>query len=181
MGNSQIHGWMFSSFITKQKVADPINHIGKPSILLPISKSDSCSIVVISSWVLCFHQSVNHTLENCWLTTSFGVIAVARPSFNIKAWTSWIFLLREEHDEIVCSSCCENTLIVRHECGNILVSSTESDDKLASSVFSYAIIRIVEVPSVGKTWCVSISTGELVLIKLKQSSKTLPIEWLITA
>jgi hypothetical protein len=73
----------------------------------------------------------------------------------------------------------DNTL--SHNWGNILVSSSESDNKLTHGVSSYAIVRIVEVPSISKTWWFMISTGELVLIKLKQSSKTLPIECLITA
>jgi len=170
---------MLSSCISKQKVTDPIDEVGNIPVCFPISNSESWSIVVIGSWVLCFQQSVHHTLENSRLNTSFGVIAIARPSFNIEAWTSWVFLLREEHDKIVGSSCLDYTL--RHNVGDILVSSSESDNKLASGVCSYTIIRIVEISSISKTWCVSVSTGELVLIKLKQSSKTLPIECLITA
>lgn len=143
----------------------------------PIPKAtnaETWSIIVISSWVLCFHQSVHHAFESCWLNTSFGVVVVARPSFHIKARASSSFLLGEQQDDLVGSSCFENASF--HNVSRISSSSSESNGKLTILVRSYASGGVVKIPSVSNTWCVSINWwwSKLVLIELKQGSIILP-------
>jgi len=141
-----------------------------------VTNGETWSIIVISSWVLCFHQSVHHAFESCWLNTSFGVVVVSRPSFHIKARVRINSLLREQHDNFVGSSCIENARF--HNASHIHSSSSESNGKFTILIRSNASGGVVKIPSVSNTWCSSINWlwSKLVLIELKQGSVLFP--WL---